>query len=119
MHAVGPGVERLAEEVAERIPEARLAVLGCQTLIDPKARRTLVFDIGGGSTEVVLLERVNGGRNQKPSIRMDCWVSVPWGVVSLGETEPLDAGSPTRRLEAYARMKARAFRGDWKLPEIG
>jgi exopolyphosphatase/guanosine-5'-triphosphate,3'-diphosphate pyrophosphatase len=97
----------LALDVITPAEEARLAVLGCQTLIDPKARRTLVFDIGGGSTEVVLLERVNGGRNQKPSIRMDCWVSVPWGVVSLGETEPLDAGSPTRRLEAYARMKAR------------
>lgn len=97
----------LALDVITPAEEARLAVLGCQTLIDPKARRTLVFDIGGGSTEVVLLERVNGGRNQFPSIRMDCWVSVPWGVVSLGETEPLDAGSPTHRLEAYGRMKAR------------
>ena len=97
----------LALDVITPAEEARLAVMGCQTLIDPKARRTLVFDIGGGSTEVVLLERVNGGRNQTPSIRMDCWISVPWGVVSLGETEPLDAGSPTRRLEAYQRMKAR------------
>jgi exopolyphosphatase/guanosine-5'-triphosphate,3'-diphosphate pyrophosphatase len=97
----------LALDVISPAEEARLAVLGCQTLIDPRARRTLVFDIGGGSTEVVLLERVNGNRTAAPSFRMEAWVSVPWGVVSLGETEPLDAGSPTRRLEAYARMKRR------------
>ncbi|MGL6043986.1 MAG: Ppx/GppA phosphatase family protein [Sandaracinobacteroides sp.] len=97
----------LALDVISPAEEARLAVLGCQTLIDPKARRTLVFDIGGGSTEVVLLERVNGSRAALPSVRMDAWVSVPWGVVSLGETELLDAGSPARRLDAYARMKRR------------
>jgi len=101
----------LALDVITPAEEARLAVLGCQTLIDRKARRTLVFDIGGGSTEVVLLERVNGNRQrdrtQGPGFRMQAWVSVPWGVVSLGETELADAGTPVRRLEAYARMKAR------------
>lgn len=101
----------LALDVITPAEEARLAVLGCQTLIDRKARRTLVFDIGGGSTEVVLLERVNGNRGPQgwegPGFRMEAWVSVPWGVVSLGETELTDAGSPARRLEAYARMKAR------------
>lgn len=97
----------LALDVITPAEEARLAVMGCQTLIDPDARRTLVFDIGGGSTEVVLLERTNGSRAGGPSLRMEAWVSVPWGVVSLGETEPVDAGSPARRLEAYARMKGR------------
>ncbi len=97
----------LALDVITPAEEARLAVLGCQTLIDRKARRTLVFDIGGGSTEVVLLERVNGDRTHAPAFRMEAWVSVPWGVVSLGETELADAGNPTKRLEAYARMKAR------------
>jgi exopolyphosphatase/guanosine-5'-triphosphate,3'-diphosphate pyrophosphatase len=97
----------LALDVITPSEEARLAVMGCQTLIDPKARRTLVFDIGGGSTEVVLLERVNGSRAHAPSFRMEAWVSVPWGVVSLGESEPADAGGPAARLEAYRRMKAR------------
>lgn len=105
----------LALDVITPAEEARLAVLGCQTLIDRKARRTLVFDIGGGSTEVVLLERVNGNRQRDraqnglrgPGFRMQAWVSVPWGVVSLGETELSDAGNPVGRLEAYARMKAR------------
>ncbi|MFN3370200.1 MAG: Ppx/GppA phosphatase family protein [Sphingomonadaceae bacterium] len=97
----------LALDVITPAEEARLAVLGCQTLIDRKARRTLVFDIGGGSTEVVLLERVNGRGGHAPGFRMGAWVSVPWGVVSLGETEASDAGCPSARLEAYQRMKAR------------
>lgn len=97
----------LALDVITPAEEARLAVLGCQTLIDRKARRTLVFDIGGGSTEVVLLERVNGDSHHAPAFRMEAWVSVPWGVVSLGETELADAGNPARRREAYHRMKAR------------
>ncbi|WP_199556256.1 Ppx/GppA phosphatase family protein [Sandaracinobacteroides hominis] len=99
----------LALDVITPAEEARLAVIGCQTLIDRKARRTLVFDIGGGSTEVVLLERVNGNKpgRREGGLRMEAWVSVPWGVVSLGETELADAGSPASRLIAYNRMKAR------------
>ncbi|MCG2839732.1 Ppx/GppA family phosphatase [Sandaracinobacter sp. RS1-74] len=97
----------LALDVITPAEEARLAVLGCQTLIDRTARRTLVFDIGGGSTEVVLLERTRGDKPRAPAFRMEAWVSVPWGVVSLGETELADAGDPALRMEAYERMKAR------------
>lgn len=94
----------LALDVITPAEEARLAVLGCQTLIEPTPGRTLVFDIGGGSTELVLLER---GRRARSPLRMLAWLSIPWGVVSLGESEPRDAGSPAARLEAYQRMKAR------------
>jgi exopolyphosphatase/guanosine-5'-triphosphate,3'-diphosphate pyrophosphatase len=112
----------IALDVITPAEEARLAVMGCQTLIDRKARRCLVFDIGGGSTELVLLERVNGNKVPRrpgadgavgwrgPEHRIRRWVSVPWGVVSLAETEPLDAGNPTARLAAYARMKERVAR---------
>lgn len=102
----------LALDVITPAEEARLAVIGCQTLLDPDVRQSLVFDIGGGSTEVALLERENGGPARGlplgvPGLRMRAWVSVPWGVVSLAETEARDAGSPIARLDAYARMKAR------------
>lgn len=91
----------LALDVISPREEARLAVLGCQTLIDPTARRALVFDIGGGSTEVVLVKRRDDGFTTQG------WVSVPWGVVSLAETELHDAGDAPARTAAYARMKAR------------
>ncbi|MGF1605398.1 MAG: Ppx/GppA phosphatase family protein [Rhodothalassiaceae bacterium] len=59
--------------------EARLAVLGCQALMDPAMPYALVFDIGGGSTELIFVER--RGRDY----RILAWTSIPWGVVNLSE----------------------------------
>jgi len=73
--------------------EARLAVLGCHALIEPGEGKALVFDIGGGSTELVLIDT----RDPIPTI-LD-WHSAPWGVVSL--TESVGGGGP----ETYAAMR--------------
>ena len=79
--------------------EARLAVLGCHALIEPGDGPALVFDIGGGSTELVLVDT----RGPNPVV-LD-WHSAPWGVVSL--TESLGHGDGADgRLAAYARMRA-------------
>ncbi len=80
--------------------EARLAVLGCHVLIEPGGDPALVFDIGGGSTELVLVDTADA----EPRV-LD-WHSAPWGVVSLAEQvadEPDDAAG---RARAYARMRA-------------
>ncbi|MHA6721730.1 Ppx/GppA phosphatase family protein [Sphingomonas sp. RS2018] len=74
--------------------EARLAVLGCHALIEPGDGAALVFDIGGGSTELVLVDT----RGETPAI-LD-WHSAPWGVVSL--TEHVGDSSPS----GYGRMRA-------------
>ncbi|MCS6987508.1 MAG: Ppx/GppA family phosphatase [Sphingomonadaceae bacterium] len=105
----------LALDVISPAEEARLAVLGCQPLIDDAAPQTLVFDIGGGSTEVVLLERARGPRRLSDAglgdeLRMRGWVSVPWGVVSLAETAGPDPGDRMARLEAFFRMKGQVAR---------
>ena len=65
--------------------EARLAVMGCQSLLDAVADYALVFDIGGGSTELVLTEIDDDG----PKIRD--WASIPVGVVNLSERYGADA----------------------------
>lgn len=59
--------------------EARLAVLGCHALLEPGDGPALVFDIGGGSTELVLVDTLS----EVPTV-LD-WHSAPWGVVSLTE----------------------------------
>jgi len=59
--------------------EARLTVAGCYPLLDGTAPHSLVFDIGGGSTEVMWLAR-NGDAQE-----MVDWISMPFGVVSLTE----------------------------------
>lgn len=92
----------LALDIITPAEEARLVVLGCQTLIDHAAEQTLVFDIGGGSTEVALVRGIGAG-----GIDVDVWLSIPWGVVSLAETEAEDADCATARMAAYERMKDR------------
>ena len=78
--------------------EARLAMLGCHALIEPGDGPALVFDIGGGSTEMVLVDTSGA------SPRVLDWHSAPWGVVSL--TESAGGGDDEAgRLAAYARMR--------------
>jgi exopolyphosphatase/guanosine-5'-triphosphate,3'-diphosphate pyrophosphatase len=82
--------------------EARLAVMGCHALLEPGNGPALVFDIGGGSTELVLLE---GEREGAPKV--GDWFSAPWGVVSLSESEPHIGASEVELRAAYDRMRAR------------
>jgi exopolyphosphatase/guanosine-5'-triphosphate,3'-diphosphate pyrophosphatase len=86
-------------DVVSAAEEARLAVLGCHMLVDPAGPPGLVFDIGGGSTELMLLGPAQG--SEVPDILE--FVSLPWGVVSLAETEP-QWPTPDARLAAYDRM---------------
>ncbi|MEO0872613.1 MAG: Ppx/GppA phosphatase family protein, partial [Pseudomonadota bacterium] len=87
--------------------EARLAVLGCHILLEDGDGPAVIFDIGGGSTELVLLEPGAAKGGQIPRI-LD-WQSVPWGVVSLTDTvtDMVGAGeeSDTARLERYGEMR--------------
>ena len=78
--------------------EARLAVLGCHALLEPGDGPALVFDIGGGSTELVLVD----GDGERCAV-LD-WHSAPWGVVSL--TEAAAASGEVTPLALYARMRA-------------
>jgi exopolyphosphatase/guanosine-5'-triphosphate,3'-diphosphate pyrophosphatase len=87
--------------------EARLAMLGCHRLLEPGDGPALIFDIGGGSTELVLIDT----DGVTPKIK--CWWSAPWGVVSLTESEGRDFRDEQARLAAYGRMRERvknAFR---------
>jgi exopolyphosphatase/guanosine-5'-triphosphate,3'-diphosphate pyrophosphatase len=92
----------IALDVISAAEEARLAVMGCHTLIDCAGPPALVFDIGGGSSELMLVEPVAGSCADPRILE---WVSLPWGVVSLAETEPstLDIAD---RAPAYSRMLA-------------
>jgi hypothetical protein len=46
--------------VIDRETEATLAVIGCSPLLDARGRGAILFDIGGGSTELVRIERDPG-----------------------------------------------------------
>ncbi|MDO8354153.1 MAG: Ppx/GppA family phosphatase, partial [Aestuariivirga sp.] len=66
-------------EIIDRETEARLAATGAEPLIDPDAQSALVFDIGGGSTEVMWVEQ-RGGKKE-----LLAWTSLAAGVVTISE----------------------------------
>ena len=80
-------------EIISTPEEARLVVSGCAPLLNPRIPYAVVFDIGGGSTEIVLV-RLEGGRDRRrrhPRILGS--MSLPLGVVTLtdrfgGEVSP-------------------------------
>ncbi|MEL7218601.1 MAG: hypothetical protein AAGK01_09245, partial [Pseudomonadota bacterium] len=79
--------------------EARLAVLGCHILLEQGDGPAVIFDIGGGSTELVLLQP--GGKIP----RILDWQSVPWGVVSLTDTVGRGEDTEEARLARYREMR--------------
>jgi exopolyphosphatase/guanosine-5'-triphosphate,3'-diphosphate pyrophosphatase len=98
-------IERVREETGIALDiisaeeEARLAVLGCQILLEQGQGPAIIFDIGGGSTELVLLEHGSGVP------QMVDWLSVPWGVVSLTDTVGKVEGDAEQRAAVYAKMR--------------
>ena len=80
-------------EIVSQETEAKLAVSGCASLIDPKSDLALVFDIGGGSSEIIWLDLSKRGHTWQRSLhdRLDAqnciaaWTSLPVGVVTLAE----------------------------------
>ncbi len=76
----------LTLEILTRETEARLAVAGCANLIDRAAEGVLLFDIGGGSSELVWLDFSEGARRGgDPTRHIRAWTSLPVGVVTLSE----------------------------------
>jgi exopolyphosphatase/guanosine-5'-triphosphate,3'-diphosphate pyrophosphatase len=72
-------------EVIDRETEARLAATGCTTLLDPQADGAVLFDIGGGSSELVRLDRSQKSPGGPPVPQIRGWISLPQGVVTLAE----------------------------------
>jgi exopolyphosphatase/guanosine-5'-triphosphate,3'-diphosphate pyrophosphatase len=72
-------------EIVDSATEARLAATGCTELFDPAASGVILFDIGGGSSELVRLGRSGIGRGGPPPPDILGWASLPVGVVTLAE----------------------------------
>lgn len=98
-------IERVRQEtgivldVISAQEEARLAVLGCHILLERGEGPAVIFDIGGGSTELVLIEP------EGPVPRILDWQSVPWGVVSLSDMVARGERTTEGRLARYAEMR--------------
>lgn len=95
-------IERVEEETGLRLEvinqetEARLALAGSAPLIDRQAKRALVFDIGGGSSELIWVEMRGRGKYE-----VLAWTSLPMGVITLSEKY----GGRDVSTQTYADMK--------------
>jgi len=72
-------------EIVDRETEARLAATGCTPLVDPAAKGVILFDIGGGSSELVRLGPSQPTPHGPPYPEIRAWISIPIGVVTLAE----------------------------------
>ena len=93
----------IALDIISAEEEARLAVLGCHILLESGDGPAMIFDIGGGSTELVLVDHATPEASRVPRI-LD-WQSVPWGVVSLTDTVGRTEDSEAARLSRYNEMR--------------
>lgn len=70
-------------EIISSQEEARLAMVGCVPLLNRHIKRALVFDIGGGSTEISLARMTASGKTY-----IEGYTSLPYGVVTVSEAFP-------------------------------
>lgn len=88
-------IERVRQETGLRFDvidaeeEAELAVKGCAQLISRRARQVVVFDIGGGSTEISWVS-VDRQESAPARLVINGSISLPFGVVRL--SDGLDPG---------------------------
>jgi len=102
-------------EIVTQETEARLAVSGCASLIDRNCDFALVFDIGGGSSELIWLDLKRLGRPWRRTLHdriemQNCiaaWTSLPLGVVNLAERH----GGRNVTPDDYEAMVADAMEG--------
>jgi len=100
-------VDRAADEAGISLTivtpeeEARLAAAGCLQLIGAEFDGALIFDIGGGSTELILVRR-SGANGSPPRHDIVAWSSAPVGVVKLAERH----GGRELRAASYGKMRS-------------
>jgi exopolyphosphatase/guanosine-5'-triphosphate,3'-diphosphate pyrophosphatase len=87
-------------EIIDRETEARLAADGCASLLEPTADGAILFDIGGGSSELAFLGRSMAADNGPPIATVESWLSLPMGVVTMAERH----GGKSVTREIFAAM---------------
>jgi exopolyphosphatase/guanosine-5'-triphosphate,3'-diphosphate pyrophosphatase len=88
-------------EIITTAEEAKLAFSGCMPLLDRNTPFAIVFDIGGGSTELGWIQLEPGHHP-----RIIAWHSMPLGVVTLSEHFGAEAAEGEDPAIFYERMVA-------------
>ncbi|MGH6977254.1 MAG: primosomal protein N', partial [Stellaceae bacterium] len=78
--ACGPGVERLAEEVAQRFPQARVALMASDTLSGPRAMAELLEQVERRAVDVLIGTQVMAKGHHFPMLTLVGVVDADLGV---------------------------------------
>jgi exopolyphosphatase / guanosine-5'-triphosphate,3'-diphosphate pyrophosphatase len=108
-------------EIVDRETEASLAASGCSPLLDPQAQGVILFDIGGGSSELVRLGPSRPSNYGPPHPDILGWMSIPIGVVNLAERH--GGHAVTRDIYEEMISEVREYVGrfarEHPMPELG
>ena len=105
--ACGPGVERVAEEVSERFPEARVALLSSDLIPSLKEMRDAIQRIESGETDIIIGTQIVAKGHHFPNLTL---VGVVDGDLGLSMGADPRAGERTFQLLHQVTGRAgRAF----------
>jgi exopolyphosphatase / guanosine-5'-triphosphate,3'-diphosphate pyrophosphatase len=91
----------LSLDIISSREEAELTLAGCLPLLEPDKPYALLFDVGGGSAELVWMRQ----RRPEPPEILDC-VSLPCGVVTLTERMGVREFTPAQYEHAVGEVAA-------------
>jgi primosomal protein N' (replication factor Y) len=104
--ACGPGVERIADEVAERFPDARVAIVTSDTLIGPERVARFIAEAGAGAIDVIVGTQLVTKGYHFPELTLVGVVDADLGL------EGGDLRAAERCFQQIAQVAGRAGRGD-------
>ncbi|MCV2866208.1 primosomal protein N' [Defluviimonas sp. WL0075] len=103
---VGPGVERLAEEVAERFPEARVAVLSSDLFASARALKDKIGEIAGGGADIIIGTQLVAKGHNFPLLTLVGVIDADLGL------QGSDLRAAERTFQLMRQVSGRAGRGE-------
>ena len=83
--ACGPGVERISEEVAERFPQARVALLSSDLIPGLNEMREVIKGIEAGEADIIIGTQIVAKGHHFPELAL---VGIVDGDLGLGQADP-------------------------------
>ncbi|MFN0113736.1 MAG: primosomal protein N' [Paracoccaceae bacterium] len=106
MAAVGPGVERLAEEVAARFPAARVAVLSSDLFGTARALKDKIVEIAEGGADIVIGTQLVAKGHNFPLLTLVGVIDADLGL------QGSDLRAAERTFQLMRQVSGRAGRGE-------
>jgi primosomal protein N' (replication factor Y) len=104
--ACGPGVERIAEEVAERFPDARLALLSSDLIPSLVEMREVINRIERGEADIIIGTQIVAKGHNFPDLNL---VGIVDGDLGLGQADPRAAERTFQLLHQVTGRAGRAL----------